>query len=60
MLKDEYKKLNVEVSEKTKDKLKDTSKRFGVTMSRLVRLCIDAELPRLIDRETKRRKRQTQ
>ena len=32
----------------------------GVSKIRIIRTCIENELPRLIDRETKRRKRQTQ
>ena len=59
MLKRTYTKLNVEIEDKWKDKLKDTARRFQVPMSRIVRMCIEAELPRLIDRETKRTKRQT-
>ena len=55
-----YKSTTIDLDEKLMDKLDDTAKRFGVTKIKIIRACIENELPRLIDREAKRRKRQTQ
>lgn len=55
-----YKTTTIDLEEKLMDKLDDTAKRFGVPKIRIIRACIENELPRLIDRETKRKKRQTQ
>lgn len=55
-----YKTTTIDLEEKLMDKLDDTAKRFGVTKIRIIRACIENELPRLIDREAKRKKRQTQ
>ena len=37
------------------DKLDETARRFGVPKIQIIRTCIENELPRLIDRESKRR-----
>ena len=55
-----YKTTSIDLEEKLMDRLDDAAKRFGVTKIRIIRLCIENELPRLIDREAKRIKRQTQ
>ena len=54
-----YKTTTIDLDEKLMDKLDDTAKRFGVTKIKIIRACIENELPRLIEREAKRRKRQT-
>ena len=54
-----YKTTTIDLDEKMMDRLDDTAKRFGVPKIRIIRACIENELPRLIDRETKRRQRQT-
>ena len=55
-----YKTTSIDLEEKVMDRLDDAAKRFGVTKIQIIRLCIENELPRLIDREAKRIKRQTQ
>ena len=55
-----YKTTTIDLEEKWMDRLDAASKRFGVPKIRIIRLCIENELPRLIDREAKRKKRKTQ
>lgn len=50
-----YQTTTIDLEEKMMEKLTETSKRFGVPKVRIIRLCIENELPRLIERETKRR-----
>ena len=40
---------------KIAEKIAETAKRFNVSQSELIRECIERELPRLIDRESKRK-----
>jgi len=47
------------MTETMHEKIKDTAKRFNVSISEIVRECITNDLPKLIDRETKRTKRRT-
>ena len=54
-----YKTTTIDLEEKWMDRLDAAAKRFGVTKIRIIRTCIENELPRLIERESKRRKRQT-
>lgn len=46
--------LNVETPVKLMEKIRETAKTYDTTVSKLVRLCIENELPRLIDAEKKR------
>ena len=55
-----YKTTTIDLEEKWMDRLDAAAKRFGVPKIRIIRLCIENELPRLIDREAKRKKRKTQ
>lgn len=56
----QYQRLTVELEKSTVEKLNAAAKEFKVTRVKIIRACIEAELPRLIDRERKRMKRQTQ
>ena len=38
------------------EKIKDAAKRFDVPVSEIVRECVRNDLPKLIDRETKKRR----
>ena len=42
-------------TEKDAEKINDAAKRLGVSRSELIRVCVLNELPKLIERETKRR-----
>ena len=53
----EYQRLTIDLEQKLVEKLTDTAKTFGVTRVQVIRTCLEAELPRLINREKKRRKR---
>ena len=55
-----YKTTTIDIEERWMNKLDDAAQRFGVTKIQVIRTCIENELPRLIDRESKRKKRQTQ
>ena len=59
MLKPKYISTTIQLDEKMWDRLNDAAEKFGVTKIRLIRLCLDAELPRIIDRESKRTRRRT-
>ena len=52
-------KLSVDIfssfTEKDAEKINDTAKRLKVSKSELIRVCVLNELPKLIERETKRR-----
>lgn len=43
------------ISENLHEKLREVSKRFRVPMTEIVRECITNDLPKLIDRENKRK-----
>ncbi len=51
--------LSVEIfsafTEKDAKKIKDAAKKLNVSRSELIRVCVLNELPRLLDRESKRR-----
>ena len=51
--------VHTSLTEKERDKLKDAAKRLGLSRSELIRLCILNELPKMLDRESKRTKRRT-
>ena len=50
-----YTRMTFEIEENWKEKLKRTSEEYHVSMSELVRMCVASELPRILDREKKRR-----
>ena len=54
MLKKKYIGTTIELEDKMMEKLNDAAERFGVPKIRIIRACIENELPRLIDRENKR------
>ncbi len=51
--------VHTSLTEKERDKLNDAAKRLGLSRSELIRLCILNELPKMLDRESKRTKRRT-
>ena len=53
----EYQRLTIDLEQNLVEKLNDTAKTFGVPRVQVIRACLEAELPRLIERERKRRKR---
>ena len=58
VLRPTYKSTTIDLEENMMDKLDKASKDLGVPKVRIIRLCIENELPKLISRETKRIKRQ--
>lgn len=55
--KKEYQRLTIDLENKMVEKLTDAAKLFQVPRVHVIRACIEAELPLLIDRERKRQKR---
>lgn len=53
-------KQSIGFTETLAGKIQDAAAKLGWTFSDIVRECTQRELPRLIDRESKRTKRQTQ
>ena len=53
-------KQSIGFTETWAEKIQDASDKLSWTFSDIVRECVARELPRLIDRETKRTKRQTE
>ena len=51
--------VHTSLTEKERDKLNDAAKRLGLSRSELIRLCVLNELPKMLDRESKRTKRRT-
>ena len=51
--------ISVAFSEKDANKLKEISKRLDTSVAEVIRLCVQNDLPKLLDRETKRRKSPT-
>ena len=51
--------VHTSLTEKERDRLNDAAKRLGLSRSELIRLCILNELPKMLDRESKRTKRRT-
>ena len=51
--------VHTSLTEKERDRLNDASKRLGLSRSELIRLCLLNELPKMLDRESKRRQRRT-
>lgn len=51
--------LYVGVTESLAEKLKKAAADYNVSVSEIIRECIDKELPRLIDRENKRKSTRT-
>ena len=52
--------LTINLTETLKDKIKNAATKLDWNVSDVVRECVEVELFRLIDRETKRIKRRTQ
>lgn len=50
----------VYMTESMQDKIKDAARRLNVSFSEVVRECVQNDLTKLLDRETKRTKRRTQ
>ena len=46
---------SIYMTERMHERIKATAKRFNVSISEIVRECIQSDLPKLIDRESKRR-----
>ena len=51
--------VHTSLTEKERDRLNDAAKRLRLSRSEVIRLCILNDLPKMLDRETKRKKRQT-
>ena len=51
--------VHTSLTEKERDRLNDAAKRLGLSRSELIRLCVLNELPKMLDRESKRTKRRT-
>ena len=51
--------VHTSLTEKERDKLNDAAKRLGLSRSELIRICTLNELPKMLDRESKRTKRRT-
>ena len=51
--------VHTSLTEKERDKLNDAAQRLGLSRSELIRLCVLNELPKMLDRESKRTKRRT-
>ena len=49
--------VHTSLTEKERDKLNDAAKRLGLSRSELIRICTLNELPKMLDRESKRTKR---
>ena len=52
--------VHTSLTEKERDKLNDAAQRLGLSRSELIRLCVLNELPKMLDRESKRTLRRTQ
>ena len=51
--------VHTSLTEKERDRLNDAAKRLGLSRSELIRICTLNELPKMLDRESKRAKRRT-
>ena len=51
--------VHTSLTEKERDRLNDAAKRLGLSRSELIRICTLNELPKMLDRESKRTKRRT-
>lgn len=51
--------VHTSLTEKERDRLNEASKRLVLSRAEVIRLCILNDLPKMLDRETKRTKRQT-
>ena len=49
--------VHTSLTEKERDRLNDAAKRLGLSRSELIRICTLNELPKMLDRESKRAKR---
>ena len=52
--------VHTSLTEKERDRLNDAAIRLNLSRSELIRLCVLNELPKMLDRESKRRQRRTQ